>query len=120
MFFYIYFLIYNYFMDFKLREEYSLKRYMPNKTSLNNMSTFFYAFSDDTRLKIIILLTIKPLCVSEITSVLEINQTTISHQLKILKSIDIVDCDRFGKNVIYYIKNSNIENVLNATVECLN
>ena len=107
-------------MNFEVRDEYNLKKFMPSKNHLKFMTNFFYAFSDDTRLKIIILLTIKPLCVSEITSVLEINQTTISHQLKILKSIDIVDCDRFGKNVIYYIKNGTIENVLNATVECLN
>ena len=106
-------------MDFNLREEYNLKKYMPDKNNLKNMSNFFYAFSDDTRLKIIILLSIKPLCVGEITNVLDINQTTISHQLKILKSLNIVECNRMGKNVIYYIKNSNIENVLNATVECI-
>ena len=106
-------------MDFNLREEYNLKKYMPDKQNLKNMTNFFYAFSDDTRLKIIILLSIKPLCVGEITSVLDINQTTISHQLKILKSLNIVDCDRSGKNIIYYIKNSSIENVLNASVECL-
>ena len=106
-------------MNFNVREEYNLKKYMPDKTNLKNMSGFFYAFSDDTRLKIIILLTIKPLCVNEIKNVLDINQTTISHQLKILKALNIVDCQRAGKNVIYYIKNSNIENVLNAGVECL-
>ena len=83
------------------------------------MTNFFYAFSDNTRLKVIILLTIKPLCVGEISSVLDVNQTTISHQLKILKALDIVACDRVGKNIIYYIKNEGIENVLNATVECI-
>lgn len=106
-------------MNFEVREEYNLKKFMPDKTSLKNMSSFFYAFSDDTRLKIIILLSIKPLCVGEIVSVLSINQTTISHQLKILKSLNIVECDRAGKNIIYYIKNASIENVLNASVECL-
>ena len=105
-------------MDFKIREEYNLKKYMPDKNSLKNMTNFFYAFSDDTRLKVIILLSIKPLCVNEIANVLSINQTTISHQLKILKSLNIVECDRAGKNIIYYIKNSSIENVLNASVEC--
>ena len=38
---------------------------------------------------------------------------------KILKSIDIVSSDRNGKNIIYYIKNPNIETVLNATVDCI-
>lgn len=106
-------------MNFDVRDEYNLKQFMPSKTSLKSMTNFFYAFSDDTRLKIIILLSIKPLCVSEITSVLNINQTTISHQLKILKSLNIVACDRAGKNMIYYIKNGGIENVLNASVECI-
>lgn len=106
-------------MNFNVREEYNLKQFMPTKSSLKNMTDFFYAFSDNTRLKVIILLTIKPLCVGEISSVLDVNQTTISHQLKILKSLDIVACDRSGKNIIYYIKNEGIENVLNATVECI-
>lgn len=106
-------------MDFNLRDEYNLKKFMPNKASLKNMTNFFYAFSDDTRLKIIILLSIKPLCVGEITNVLDVNQTTVSHQLKILKSLNIVSCDRAGKNIIYYIKNSGIESVLNASVECI-
>ena len=92
---------------------------MPNKNHLKNMTNFFHAFSDNTRLKIIILLSIKPLCVGEIASVLNINQTTISHQLKTLKTLNIIENDRAGKNVIYYIKNSSIENVLNATVECI-
>ena len=74
---------------------------MPSKNHLKNMTNFFYAFSDNTRLKIIILLSIKPLCVGEIVNVLCVNQTTISHQLKILKSINIIECDRVGKNVIY-------------------
>ena len=106
-------------MDFKIREEYKLKQLMPKKENLKNMVDFFYAFSDNTRLKIIMLLSIKPLCVGEITQVLEINQTTISHQLKILKTLKIVSCDRVGKNIIYYIKNDGVENVLNATVDCI-
>ena len=106
-------------MDFKVRDEFNLKQYMPNKNDLKNMSDFFHAFSDDTRLKIIILLSIKPLCVGEIQNVLDINQSTISHQLQILKSLNIVACDRDGKKMFYYIKNSSIENVLNASVDCI-
>lgn len=106
-------------MKFDLRNEMNLKQYLPSKTALKNMSEFFYAFSDNTRLMVIMLLAIKPLCVNEISSVLNLNQTTVSHQLKILKSLNIVACDRNGKNIIYYIKNGGIENVLNASVECI-
>ena len=94
-------------------------KYMPDKTNLKNLTTFFYAFSDNTRLRIIILLFIKPLCVGDISQILNVNQTTVSHQLKILKSLNIVSCDRDGKNIYYYMKNNNIEQVLNASVECI-
>ena len=102
----------------KINEENSFLEYMPNKKDIKNISSFFYAFSDVTRLKIIILLMLKPLCVSEVSRVLNLNQTTVSHQLKILKYYNIVDGERTGKNIIYCIKNKNIEEVLNATVEC--
>lgn len=105
-------------MKFEIKEEYKLKQLMPSKTDLKNMAEFFYAFSDFTRLKIIILLSLKPLCVGEIAKILDVNQTTISHQLQILRAINIVAYDRIGKSVVYYIKNSEIENVLNASVEC--
>ncbi len=106
-------------MNLNIKEEINLKQYMPTMSDLNNMSNFFYAFSDCTRLKIVILLSIKPLCVSEIVEVLNLNQTTVSHQLKILKSLNIVEFNRSGKNMIYYIKNSQIVEVLNAGVECI-
>lgn len=100
-------------------KEDNITKYLPSKKDIKNISSFLYAFSDDTRLKIIIALMLKPLCVTDISMVLDINQTTVSHQLKILKALNIVDYDRNGKNIIYYIKNNNIEHVLNATVDCL-
>ena len=106
-------------MKFDVRDEYNLRQYMPMKNQIKNMSDFFHAFSDSTRLRIVILLSIKPLCVGEIANVLDVNQTTISHQLKTLKSLKIIEGDRAGKNIIYYIKNSSIENVLSASVECI-
>ena len=102
----------------ELKEE-NLKQYIPQKKDIKNIVSFFYAFSDDTRLKIIIALILKPLCVSEISDILDINQTTVSHQLKTLKSLNIVESDRNGKNVIYYIKNNKVEDVLNICVECI-
>ena len=38
---------------------------------------------------------------------------------KILKAFNIVESERVGKNIIYYIKNNNIEEVLNVGVDCL-
>ena len=96
-----------------------LKHYMPNKNDIKNITSFFYAFSDNTRLRIIILLILKPLCVNDISAILDINQTTVSHQLKILKSLNIVEYERCGKNIVYHIKNNDIEEVLNISVTCI-
>ena len=102
-----------------ISEAINLKKHLPQNVQLKNFANFFYVFSDDTRLKIIILLTIKPLCVRDIAVVLKTNQTTTSQQLKILKSLNIVENTREGKNIVYYIQNNDIENVLNAGDECL-
>lgn len=103
----------------EINEEINLKKHLPRQAELKNFASFFYAFSDDTRLKIIILLMLKPLCVGDISTVLETNQTTVSHQLKILRSLNIVEFSRTGKNIVYFISNSNIENMLNAGAECI-
>lgn len=101
------------------QEEIKLKNYMPDKDNIRALATFFSAFGDDTRLKIIILLSLKPLCVGDISNILQINQTTISHQLQILKANNIVSNDRDGRNLIYYIDKPQIENILESTVECI-
>lgn len=97
----------------------SVAEYLPNEKDMKRIATFFYAFSDVTRLKILIMIMLKPACVGEISEVLNVNQTTVSHQLKILKSLNIVENERSGKTITYFIKNSNIENVFNAMVECV-
>ncbi|MCQ2564573.1 MAG: metalloregulator ArsR/SmtB family transcription factor [Clostridia bacterium] len=110
----------NAYTQFNISEEFALKRFMPKEKDINLLSSFFSAFSDETRLKVIILLCIKPLCVGEISNVLNINQSTISHQLKLLRDGNIIDCNRCGKNMLYYIKNNQLERVLDEAVDCLN
>lgn len=106
-------------MEISCNEEILIKKYMPNNEDIKTISSLFYAFSDETRLRIIILLMIKPLCVGDIGSFLNLNQTTVSHQLKILKALNIVEFSRNKKNVIYYIPNKQIEKLLSVGVDCL-
>ncbi|MBR1987920.1 MAG: winged helix-turn-helix transcriptional regulator [Clostridia bacterium] len=106
-------------MNLCVDDEIKLKGFMPEKDDVKTLAQFFYAFSDETRLRIVILLTIMPLCVSDISLVLNINQTTVSHQLKILRNIGIVEFDRDGKSIVYYIKNRDIFEMLNLSVDCV-
>ena len=96
----------------------NIKRYLPQRQDVEKLSSFFQALSDYTRLKIVILLTIKPQCVGDMVDILGINQTTISHQLQILRKSNIVTYNRVGKNVYYSLIN-HIENVLDSVVDCV-
>ena len=65
---------------------------LPNNGSLYALATFFDALSDVTRLKILSALTVSSMCVTDLSTLTAINQTTVSHQLRILRTARIVDC----------------------------
>ncbi len=89
---------------------------MDNKTA-SALSSFFAMFADATRLKIISLLSIYPMCVGDISHFLRINQTTVSHQLKILKFEGIVDSWKEGKLVFYKLIDKYVNVVLESGVD---
>lgn len=93
--------------------------YVPDEQILNELTAFFTIFSDYTRLKIISALAISEMCVSDLARVLSINQTTLSHQLRLLKNLDAVVCKRQGKIIIYSLKNELLSDVLLKGIEFL-
>lgn len=100
-------------------EESEINNYMPSEKKLNDMATFFQNFSDSTRLKIISALSINELCVNDLAAILNINQTTISHQLKYLKNQSIVQAERDGKIIKYSLQNRFINELMNYAIESL-
>ena len=94
--------------------------YVPTDDMLFDLVKFFSIFSDVTRLKMLSALAISEMCVTDISNVLEINQTTVSHQLRLLKNLGAVKMRRQGKVIFYSLKNRKIENVLLAGVDFLN
>ncbi|MFA6866221.1 MAG: metalloregulator ArsR/SmtB family transcription factor [Clostridia bacterium] len=89
-----------------------VNEYIPDNETLENISSFFSLFSDNTRLKIISLLSISTLCVSDIAFLLRINQTTISHQLGILRNAKIISATKSGKKIIYSINNNYVQQII--------
>ncbi|MGN1213137.1 MAG: ArsR/SmtB family transcription factor [Christensenellales bacterium] len=86
-----------------------VKYYLPEEKMCNKLANFFSMFSDSTRIKILSALAISEMCVNDISRILKINQTTVSHQLKLLKSTGTVKFRRDGK-VIYYSISSKLIN----------
>lgn len=93
--------------------------YLPDKVTTQKMARFFALFSDASRLRLLSALSISPLCVSDISDILSMNQTTVSHQLRILKDMDVVKCERDGKILKYSISNPKINEILLVGVEYL-
>lgn len=94
-------------------------KYLPRNALLSQLAEFFSACSDATRAKIICALSLSEMCVSDLSRILNINQTTCSHQLRLLRAADIVQQRREGKVIFYSLKNRKIEDVLMAGVEFL-
>ena len=88
-----------------------------SKELLFGLSEFYKIFGDQTRLRILDLLLNKPLCVNEISEKLDVSQSAVSHQLKILRLSNLVATDKIGKNVYYKISDDHIKVILKYGLE---
>jgi DNA-binding transcriptional ArsR family regulator len=93
--------------------------YLPDRLSTEKMARFFALFSDSSRVQMLSALSISPLCVTDLSRILNMNQTTVSHQLRILKDMNVVSCKREGKILQYKIANPKINEILLLGVEYL-
>ena len=93
--------------------------YVPSGEILDDLVCFFQMFSDYTRLRIISSLAVTEMCVSDLSNLLKLNQTTVSHQLRLLKNLNAVKTKRQGKVVFYSLRNDLIGDVLLKGVEYL-
>ena len=96
-----------------------VENYVPKGDILEGVVCFFSVFADYTRIKIMSALAISELCVTDISRILDINQTTVSHQLRFLKSAGIVRSCRQGKIVFYSLANESVNDVILKGVEFL-
>ena len=96
-----------------------IEDYVPQGEILEGIVCFFSVFSDYTRVKILSALAISELCVTDLSRILDINQTTVSHQLRFLRSAGIVKCVRQGKIVFYSLVDDTINDVILKGIEFL-
>lgn len=83
-----------------------------DERSLMNLADFYKLFADESRLKILYLLTMNEMCVSDIAATLNMNQSTVSHQLKTLRNSRIVRYRREAKVVYYSLDDDHIGQIL--------
>ena len=93
---------------------------MVDEDKVKTQSRLFKALAETTRLKILMLLDIREMCVCEIMVALDLTQPTASHHLGILETVGLVKDRREGKWVFYSLKNKSamkpIEEILEKAV----
>ena len=90
---------------------------MPPEEELKDLAEFFKVFGDVTRLKILNVLLCSQMCVQDIAGILNMSQSAISHQLRILKQMDLVKNKRVGKTILYSLADSHIATILNQGLD---
>ncbi len=88
------------------------KEYMPQEEILVDLAEFFKIFGDSTRIKIVSALFTSEMCVCDIAALLEMNQSAISHQLRILKQARLVKYRREGKVVYYSLDDEHVQQII--------
>ncbi len=90
---------------------------MPPEEELQDLAELFKVFGDVTRLKILYVLLSAEMCVYDIAAVLGMSQSAISHQLRVLKQMDLVKYRREGKTIFYSPADSHIVTILSQGLD---
>lgn len=90
---------------------------MPDMDDLFDVAELFKAFGDLTRAKIICALTQSEMCVSDLAVLLEMNQSAVSHQLRMLKQVRLVKTRRDGKVRYYSLADEHIQKLFQVAFE---
>ena len=90
---------------------------MPNEEELYDLAELFKVFGDTTRIKILYTLFKSEMCVCDIAEILDMTQSAISHQLRVLKQAKLVKNRREGKQIIYSLDDGHIVNIMNQGLE---
>jgi ArsR family transcriptional regulator len=90
---------------------------IPDKEILEKIANLFKAFADPTRVQILSNLVEGELCVTDITQALGLTQSAVSHQLSILKQMDLVKARREGKSCFYSLADDHVLTILQMGLE---
>ena len=85
---------------------------MPEETELYDLAELFKVFGDSTRIRILFVLFEAEVCVCDLAKVLNMTQTAISHQLRILKANKLVNSRREGKSVFYSLADGHVRTII--------
>jgi ArsR family transcriptional regulator len=92
------------------------KAMLPSEKLLD-LAELFKILGDHTRVRILHALFHSELCVCDLASILKMNQSAISHQLRVLRSAKIVKFRKEGKNVYYNLDDDHVKVLMNEGLD---
>ncbi|MDC7220052.1 MAG: metalloregulator ArsR/SmtB family transcription factor [Spirochaetales bacterium] len=97
-----------------------LRKSLPVEEEIQDLADFFKIFGDPTRVRILFLLREGEFCVHDISVLIEMQQTAVSHQLKLLRHARLVKYRKEGKQVFYSLNDEHIEEILAIGLDHIN
>jgi ArsR family transcriptional regulator len=90
---------------------------MPKDEDLSDLADFFKVFGDTTRIKILYVLFESEMCVCDIAKLLNMTQSAISHQLRVLKASRLIKYRKDGKAVFYSLADDHVRTIIDQGKE---
>ena len=94
-----------------------VRGHMPAEEELHALADFYKVFGDATRVKILCVLLESEMCVCDLAELLNMTQSAISHQLRVLKQMKLVKNRREGKTVYYSLADGHIQTIISQGME---
>ena len=94
-----------------------VREHMPAAEQLQALADFYKVFGDFTRIRILCILLRGEMCVCDLAQTLDMTQSAISHQLRVLKQVKLVTSRREGKTVLYSLADGHIRTIINQGME---
>ncbi|MFD1671707.1 ArsR/SmtB family transcription factor [Agrilactobacillus yilanensis] len=98
----------------------NVQQSLPSEKTIDSMTQMLKTFGDKTRAKILYALFESELRVLDIASILNMSQSSVSHQLRALKEAKLVKNRKVGKEVIYALADDHVINIFRLVLEHVN
>ncbi|RLI79087.1 transcriptional regulator [Archaeoglobales archaeon] len=93
---------------------------LPSDEKIVELAEFLEAFSDSSRIKILLALLQKELCTCDIAAITKLSVSAVSHQLRILRDKRLVKYRREGRNVYYSLDDDHVAEILEMALRHIN
>ena len=95
----------------------AVRAQLPPDELLYDLAELFKIFGDSTRVKILYALLQNELCVCDIAGLLDVSQSAVSHQLRVLKASKLVKFRREGKVVFYSLADDHVKTIIGQGID---